>query len=683
MSLKSSILLLGGLLGVGLIHAQTPIRLNSDIYVSEVVNEQGTRYRGGGGSDFDCRGTPTRENIGSVRVTFEPNQQRDLSLNGQALYETFYPENIAVPPKDNSMSAAPQMRPLSREEIRKEGSPWNWFRNVVVGTNVGSNPDQSYTVNIVVTDTIKASLHQDYETQCTHVVVDYIPEKDVTKASFKISYWLPENVEFTKVDVNADSGMLTKDHVRQIHGTFRPEVDSMFLEKPYYVWADFKTIEKDVLTQKQSAIVAQKQADAESNKKALEEAPKDQYGKPIGKVPQIVRDYPAPTYDLDDRRIDLILTVDTETRGGANRNSGISVRFTPLKDQDAGQTYAGHLEHLVKQITAGLATQDFMLPSFGYLIGHERDLLPGLAKYSLSEIEQLVRTLNEFALQGATGDASYTPLVKAVASVLATQVSEALAHKLLPACELVPTQFVPVVGTPINTQRYVYLLFNLNRIKQRLEYYEPPAAFEIGRAIQDLGEKHLTYKQVASDPELTARLQKAYDVYKASFSQSHNTMSTAEGEYQVITKNASSLVSQDPDHRNLIKLFAKGTGLENAIVEQIDLQKTLFNYKRPGLIIDASSLVKNVATLERTRKALINKINNLSQKYLFSARTVGEFKGAIFQIFDGLNLNGNSRMNDEIQSYYEPIFKNFFDQQALRDLIEQISACETGTLKAK
>jgi hypothetical protein len=55
--------------------------------------------------------------------------------------------------------------------------------------------------------------------------------------------------------------------------------------------------------------------------------------------------------------------------------------------------------------------------------------------------------------EGATGDASYTPLVKAVASVLATQVSEALAHKLLPACELVPTQFVPVVGTPIITQR--------------------------------------------------------------------------------------------------------------------------------------------------------------------------------------------------------------------------------------
>jgi len=683
MPLKLSVLLLGGLLWGCLIQAQTPIQLTSDIYVSEVVNEQGIRYRGGGGSDFDCRGTPTRENFGSPRVTFEPNQQRDLSLNGQALYETYSPESIAVPPKDNSIPVVPQMRPLSREDIRKEGRPWNWFRNVVIGSNAGSDADESYTVNIAATDSIKPALHQDYETQCTHVVVDYIPEKDVTKASFKISFWLPENVEFTKIDVNADSGMLTKDHVRQIHGTFRPEVDSMFLEKPYYVWADFKTIEKDALAQKQSATDAQKQADAESNRKSLEEAPKDLNGKPIGKISQIVRDYPAPTYDLNDRRIDLILTVDTETRGGGNRNSGISVKFTPLKDQDAGQTYAEHLAHLVKLITAGHATQDFMLPSFGYLIGHQRDLLPGLANFSLTEIDQLVRDLNEFALQGATGDTSYTPLVKAVASVLATQVSEALAHKLLPACELVPTQFVPVVGTPINTQRYVYLLFNLNRIKQRLEYYEPSAAFEIGKAIQDLGTKHLTYKQVAADPELTARLKKAYDVYKVSFGQSHNTMSTAEGEYQVISNNISVLVSQDPDHKNLINLFAKGTGLENAIVDQIDFQKTLFNYKRPDEIIDAGSLVKNVAALEKTRTALIKKINNLSRNYLFSARTVGEFKGAIFQIFDGLNLNGNSKMNDEIQSYYEPIFKNFFDQKSLSDLIEQISACETGTLRAK
>lgn len=683
MSLKLAVLLLFGLLCGCLTQAQTPIQLTSDIYVSEVVNEQGIRYRGGGGSDLECRGTPTRENFGFPRVTFEPNQRRDLPLNGQALYETFYPESVAIPSNDNSITAVAKTRPLGREEIRKEGQPWNWFRKVVVGSDVASNVDQSYTVKIAVTDSIRPSLHQDYETDCTHVVVDYIPEKDITKASYKISYWLPDTVEFTKIDVNADSGMLTKDHVRQIHGTFRPEVDSILLEKPYYVWADFKTIEKDTLTQKQIDIDAQKQADAEFNRKSLEEAPKDQSGKPIGRVPVIVRDYPAPTYDLNDRRIDLILTVDTESRGGANENSTISVKFTPLKDQDAGLTYAEHLEHLVKRITAGGATQDIMLPSFGYLIGHQRDQLPGLAKYSLTEIEQMVRSLNEFALQGATGNASYTPLVKAVASVLATQVSETLAHKLLPACELVPTQFVPVVGTPINTQRYVYLLFNINRIKQRLEYYEPPAAFEIARAIQDLGTNHLTYKQVAADPELTARLKKAYDVYKVSFAQSHNTMSTAEGEYQIITKNASALVSQNPGHKTLTNLFAKGSGLENAIVDQIDFQKTLFNYKRPDEIIDASSLIKNVAALEMTRKALLKKINELSQNYLFSAKAVGEFKGAIFQIFDGLNLNGNSQMNDEIQSYYEPIFKHFFDQQSLNDLIEQISACETGTLKAK
>ncbi len=649
------------------------VRVRAHFTANTIVTEQGTRVSQSGG--FRCNhggGGTKRRTINntwhqilsvsktfsgesfsynkSSRINFEAhpnltqNALRDLPaepIDPRVVWEQEvekYKNVPAMQPKEPSQEEVDQyleaLEVWKAERERRLSQVQNGandFRSISITGGSTALEGQGHSLNFLMTDTFSADRPNNWNSRCWRAEGNYYRHGSNTLDGYiHVQYTLPKGSQFLKLEVGKSSGILIDQFLEKIDGSLIPSVR---LTNNQYIW---------VL------------GDSEEENRSV----------------NIRFKYSAHSQN--------------SSGSGITHTSEFAAHLIPLRAADPSLSAYRRMIEVSNQLADGNASEADLIPEIAPLIEKEREFSTALRGLTLREISAFQDVFIQYALRSTQdGETPKSPFVKAMVAVVATKISEDLSKKLLPVCVVEETT-LPVLRKNVRAQRYVFMMFYLQRLIDRLSNYEPVNVFAVVNVMKDQQERGMTYRQVSENPVEQEKLKDAYEIFMNVAQVQQQPARISGGEFMELSRFAKAFVSNAQEYQPIWDALQEAMVLERNIYKSLHAVKRSYIRNPEDNLIDVSQLEADIARLSELVQMISEDVEKMTQNHLFSEVDVASFSEAMFRIFEGLNLVSGDQIEDvEVKDYYTPIFNHFFDPAELAELSNKAQKCLSGELEAE
>ncbi|MCJ8277432.1 MAG: hypothetical protein HRT44_02780 [Bdellovibrionales bacterium] len=514
------------------------------------------------------------------------------------------------------------------EAIKNHNHPTHGFRSATVSGSILASEQGGIDISLKMDDRFVADIPDTSSSRCwRRENTWYRHDSNSLDGEIKIQYTLPDNSQFIKLTVNSATGVLGQTYLEKVDGSVIPGVR---LSGDQYIWAIGHGNENKNVT--------------------------------------FIFKYSAHPHSVDGSEVEL--------------NSLFSVNIAPLVSQHPEMNYAERVSLVTQYLAEGGQTEEILIPELAPLIEEGNNLNNILRSYSLTQIRQIQDIFLSYSLtSNQDGDVAKSPFVRAMVAVLATKISENLSKKLLPVCVIEET-VLPVLQKRVVAQRYIFMMFYLQRVLNRLENYSPLETFSVVDVMNRQANNGLTYSGVGQDTSEIKLLTTAYDIFLNVAQIQQQPFRTASGELAQLSQFAGAFISTAVEYKPLFGLIQEAAQVERAIYIELQRQKRLYMRNPDNSTVEVSQLVSDVGRLSTMVTQAKDQLNLMIRNHLFSEVDVSSFTETMFRVFEGLNLVSGDHIEDiAVKDYYSPIFNHFFDAEELIQLSNQAQLCLSGQLR--
>jgi hypothetical protein len=469
------------------------------------------------------------------------------------------------------------------------------------------------------------------------------PEKAALTGKFKLSYLIPEGVQFLKVTPrhDLDNGFLKIEKISEVTNTIQgifPDAESEI------IWIAFR----------------------ESTKERRVE---------------IVFDYGEGEGNL--RAEDL-----GASTSGTARRSDFAVTFEKISFvTNHGLSDA----NLLRQISINLSknwTPELLVTRYiGEVLHKSASFKSATRDIHSPELAKIGQVVFDYSLRATKGNAPITPILKAATTVLSTMIARELADRLMPHCAEI-TQTVPVVSRSITAPRFLFTIFWMNRLAQRMYAYDIPKTLAVVEAFEKLSR---------FSPKQNGYTQ-AFDAASAAFSEYQDLQGrngrpflTASGE---IARFVS--LSDFPQHQNEVPAFVSSLSntLNEAKEAEANMQKAIADYARAIMGYDGikkpsiKKLKSLKAQLVAAKRTVLEQANTIAESVYYTKIEDLNFESQYDQLFSSFEgLAGTKLWADQelnANSYVARAMDFFFteaERLQLNKHIENAKQCMAGGIR--
>ncbi|MCB0350456.1 MAG: hypothetical protein KDD38_04685 [Bdellovibrionales bacterium] len=374
-------------------------------------------------------------------------------------------------------------------------------------------------------------------------------------------------------------------------------------------------------------------------------------------------------------------------KSGLNAVSSVKLKITPIV-LPVSTNLTQVFEDLIINLDDKARSEDEMVVDLGSLISmfeyqDERvSTAKVLGQKSLKEIREIQAELFDFAIRETNGGRkSFTPTTKAMAAVLATKISEHLSGKLLNICRVKSKELL-LTRQRVELPGYVYLTFYIQRILKRLESYKAQDVYDFARVLAETETYSMTFQEVAKDSSLMEKLGVTYDIYEVLASAAGKPLRTSYGEMINLHYELGSLFNKPDQIQDVLKNLNIGMDLEKQIQIKINKVKRATISRPSAERFDSLGVWSDVTRLDQAVANSIESVNVFSQSSMFSEITKTGFRESMMEIFKGVNLREvDFPEGSEVYTFYSPIFDYFFSKKKMDKINSDSQLCLRGELK--
>jgi hypothetical protein len=640
------------------------VQVRTNLKLSMIVSEQGTRVSQSGGFRCSHRGRGTRRK--TINNTWHQVVRLEQTFSGESfaiekksgldfeahpneynrILSNLPPEPLdprQVQPENPSLTQS-EPTPEEIEAYEKAQAQWealreqrmaqfthgsDEFRTLTISGGTQALPEAGHRLTMSIVDKFSADRDNNWNSRCWRAEANkFRHEANSLDGWIHVTYQLPEESQFLKLELSESSGILIDRFLERIDGSLVPGTR---LTNEQYLWVlgDSSTSQRRVTLRFR---------------------------------------YAAHTLNA--------------AAAGIQHSSGFSVNLIPLQSEYPEMTMGERLLEVARLLAEGESPEAILIPELAPLIEQEVEVNQALSRFTLREIRQFQDIFLSYALRVTQdGQEPKSPFVKAMVAVVATRISENLSVKLLPVC-IVETTTLPVLRKQVQAQRYVFMMFYLQRIIDRLKTYDPSATFAVVNVMQDQQSRGLTYQQVSQIEQERENLSRSYEIFMNIAQVQQQPARISGGEFQELTRFAEAFVSTAEEYQPILGAMQEAMGLEHQIYRNLQQQKRAYTRSPEDNLIEVSALVADIERLGQLVRAITEDLDNLIQNHLFSEVDVTSFSETMFRVFEGLNLISGDHFSEvDVRDYYTPIFNHFFDAAELARLSEQAQLCLSGQLE--
>lgn len=641
------------------------IQVHANFKANMIVSEQGTQVSQSGGPRCNHGGGKTkRKTINSswhqklfVNTTlsgdkFAASKGSRINLDVHPQLAHFALKGLSAEPIDPRLphpqapGQTPQPSKKQIEEYETAIAAWKAekqrrlklvkhdtddFRKIFLSGGVKPISGGGHSLSLVMKDQFSKDIDNNWNSKCWRAEDNYYRHGSNTLDGFiHVKYTLPKGSQFLKLTVNESQGLLVDKFLEGINGSLIPAVR---LTKNQYIWV-------------------------------------------LGKSEEQRR-----TINI---RFKYTAHAQNSSGSGITHQSKLGVQILPLRAADPSISTRDRFMEVANLLAEGQSAEADLIPEIAPLIEKEKDFLSTLRGFTLREIREFQDVFLTYALRATQdGDVPKSPFVKAMVAVVATKISEDLSNKLLPVC-VVESTVLPVLRKEVKAQRYVFMMFYLQRMIDRLSNYKPLNTFAVVNVMKDQQDRGLSYKQVASNTAEQEKLKDAYEIFLNIAQVQQQPARTSGGEFQELSRFAKAFVSTSEEYQPILKSLEQAAVVEHKIYRALQAQKRSYLRNPEDTPINVDELMADIGALDGLVKKVSADIGKMTQNHLFSEVDVRSFSETMFRVFEGLNIVSSDQMADvDVKDYYTPIFNHFFDPAQLAELSKKAQLCLSGQLEAE
>ena len=468
------------------------------------------------------------------------------------------------------------------------------------------------------------------------------PEKATLTGKLKLSYHIPEGVHFLRVTPKSDlnNGFLRIEKISEITNSIQGVFPDAASE---IIWIAFKDSAKE-------------------------------------RRVDIVFDFGEGENNL--RAEDL-----GASTSGTSRQSYFAVTFEKIRFARHGFSDTDILREISNLISTNWGSELLLTKYIGEVLHKSANFKSSTRGVRSPELAEIGQVVFDYSLRATKGNAPITPILKAATTVLSTLISRELADRLMPHCAEI-TQTVPVVSRNVTAPRFLFTIFWMNRLAQRMYAYDIPKALAVVKAFERLdllSPEDQNYVEVFDAAAL------AFSEYQDLQGRNGRPFLTASGEIARFV-SLSDFSMHPSDVPVLVSTLSEN--LNNAKEVEANMLKGIADYAKAIMGYEGikKPSIKRLKSLRdqmiAAKKTALEKANSISEAVYFTKIEELNFESQydqLFSSFEGLagsklwadqELNANAYVARAMDFY-------FTDAQRLQlnKHIENAKQCMAGGIR--